>query len=271
MKYTYLSSLLIATTSVVFVTNTANAATFTGYDENTGTTPLTSLTSPNSQAAFNNFSAQLNGVGITTESFETTPVGTAINGLVKTISGTNATFSYIDKGTGLPVSTTTTTSVQQAAGNGFTNAGTYPTDGVRGISINSANTLSINFSNPLAAFGYFGTDLGDGGNVLTMNFFNGANQVNSTPIVTGANSANSSEYFFGFIANNSAQYFDKVVFSSSINGGGDAIGIDQIKIGTPAQLAATIPEPAHLLGTIVFGGSVVILKRKQKITRSTSK
>jgi hypothetical protein len=45
--------------------------------------------------------------------------------------------------------------------------------GYYGISIDSANNFSISFSNSLAAFGYFGPDLGDGGNILTMKFSNG--------------------------------------------------------------------------------------------------
>ncbi len=190
--------------------------------------------------------------------------------MVTTISGTVASFAYTVKATGASATGGATTQVQQAnPTTGFTNAGTYPTDGVRGISINSANNLSISFSNALAAFGYFGTDLGDAGNTLTMNFYNGATLLSSTPVTTGTGSANSSEFFFGFIADTPAQEFNRVDFISSLSTGGDAIGIDQIKIATPAQ--KKVPEPSAILGTLLFGGCVVALKRRHQQARSTKR
>jgi hypothetical protein len=258
---------------MVLLSDNAHAVTFNGYDPNNGVgSPpprLTTATSPNSQAAFANFSSNLNGATVTTESFETaaTPVGTFIDGLSTSISGTNATFSYTKKSDGSSANGGSTTQVQLADSAGNTNSGTYPTDGVRGISINSANNFSISFSNPLAAFGYFGTDLGDNSNTLTMKFFNGSTEVNSTLIPVNSNSFNSSEFFFGFIADNPTQYFNRVAFVSSISTTGDAIGIDQIKIGTPGQVTTAVPEPSSLLGTLIFGGSVMLIRRR--FTRST--
>ncbi len=283
MKYLQLSFLLTAATAASLIATSASAATFTGYDENqnpfisgsaTQQQPLTIAQSPNSQAAFNNFSAKLNGATVTTESFETTSVGTAINGLVKTISGTNATFQYTTKasrvggvggaeGSGTTAVTGSTAAVQQKDSNGLTNSGTYPTDGSRGISINSANDFSISFANTIAAFSYFGTDLGDNNNQLTMKFYNGTTLLNSSLIVPGVNSFNSSKYFFGYIADNPTLYFNKVVFSNSINSNGDAIGIDQLKIASAGQLTP-VPEPSSIVGTLIFGGAVILLKRRQK-------
>jgi hypothetical protein len=268
LKYLFLSSIVSATASVVLLSNSANAATFSGYDlNNTPSLPLTAATSPNSQAAFANFSSNLNGGTVITESFENIPTTTFINGLSTSISGTTATFSYTKKIDGSSANGGTSTQVQLAGANGnpagFTNAGTYPTDGFQGISINSSNNFSISFNNPLAAFGYFGTDLGDSSNTLTMQFFNGASLVNSTSVPVNTGSANSSEFFFGFISDNPTQYFDRVAFVSSISTTGDAIGIDQIKVGTPAQVTA-VPEPSSLLGTLLFGGSVMLVKRRSR-------
>lgn len=273
MKYKSISSIVGALAPVFLLNHAANAANFSGYDQNFGTTPLTTATSPNSQAAFNTFSSNLNGSTVTTESFETIPVGTPIDGLNTSISGTTAIFSYTTKATpgnpSIPVAGTSTTSVQQAAASGasagFTNSGTYPTDGTRGISINSTNNFSISFNNTLAAFGYFGTDLGDASNTLTMNFYNGTTLVNSYSIPQYVGGLNSSEFFSGFIADNSTQYFNKVEFSSSSTSlTGDAIGIDQIKIGTPTQVVNQVPEPSSLVGTLLFGGSIVLMKRSSK-------
>jgi hypothetical protein len=278
LKYLFLGSIVSATASAVLVSSTANAVTFVGYDANPSTSsnppPLAFDPNSNSQLAFNNFSSNLNGATVTTESFETTatPVGALIDNLSSIVSGTTAKFSY-KKSDGSSASSTTspTTQVQQAGSDGLTNAGTYPTDGSRGISINSTNKFSISFADTitgqptlLAAFGYFGTDLGDLNNALTMQFFNGSTLLNPNelPIAVPTTSKNSSKFFFGYIADNSTQYFDRVVFlNSSTN---DAIGIDQIKVGTPAQVTTAVPEPSSLLGTLLFGGSVMLVKRRSR-------
>jgi hypothetical protein len=288
MKFTALGSIVSATASAVLLSgNNANAASFSGYDVNIHTTkdingvvtavtaPLTSAEATNSTAAFASFSAQLNGTNVTTESFETanTPLGTPIDGLSTVISGITANFSYKTKDI-IPVSATggSSTKVQKSGANGnpagFTNSGTYPTDGFNGISINSSNTFSITFSSRIAAFGYFGTDLGDLNNALTMHFFNGTTLLNPSELAIQVpnSSKDGSEYFFGFIADSPAQYFDKVVFDSSKTG--DAIGIDQIKIGTAAQITTPVPEPSSLVGTLLFGGSIAMIKRRQRRARS---
>jgi hypothetical protein len=271
LKYLSLSSIVSAVAAAVLLSDTANAVTFNGFDQNNGVgnppPRLTTATSPNSQAAFANFSSNLNGATVTTESFENIPTTTFIDGLSTSISGTTATFSYTKKSDGSSANGGATTQIQQADASGNTNSGTYPTDGVRGISINSSNNFSISFSNPLGAFGYFGTDLGDNSNILTMKFFNGATEVNSTLIPVNANSFNSSEFFFGFISDNPTQYFDRVAFVSSISSNGDAIGIDQIKVGTPAQVTTAVPEPSSLLGTLLVGGSVMLVKRRSRRTK----
>ncbi len=272
MRYKYWNWTLGGTALAISIGGTAQATTFTGYDNNTGAAPLTAATSPNSQAAFNSFLTNVNGANVTTESFETTPVGTAIDGLTKTISGTTATFAYTKKSDGTSATAGTTTQVQSKDTNGFTNAGTYPTDGNRGISINSANNFSISFNNLQAAFSFFGTDLGDNNNTLTVNLFNGITLVNSYIYPSNTGAANSSLFFYGFIADNSSQYFDKVALVSSIDTTGDAIGLDQITIGTPAQVSTKLPEPATIFGTMLLGGSIAAFKRKQqKIIRSVKK
>jgi hypothetical protein len=264
MKYRSLGSIASIIMSTVLINGAANAVTLNGYDLNTSSIPLTKVTAPNSEGAFKTFSDNLADATVTTESFE--GASGAINGLIRTISGTTATFSYTQKNPtdpnnpGVPV--TASTSVQKADSFGFTNSGTYPTDGLYGISINSANNFSISFSNSLAAFGYFGTDLGDSNNILTMKFFNGTTLVNSTAIPTNVGSANSSEFFFGFIADSPAEEFNRVEFVSSSSG--DAIGIDQIKIATSSQVKTKIPEPASIWGTLLCGGCLVAIKRRSK-------
>jgi hypothetical protein len=275
-------SIFGTTVAAVLSIGNATAATFSGYDINPNppTTnppfagiPLNTANTPSSQAAFVDFSKKLNGATVTTESFETsaTPVNTPIDGLSTSISGTTATFLYTKKSDNNTATTTgASTRVQTVDADGFTNSGTYPTQGVRGISINSANNFSISFSQKLAAFSYFGTDLGDNSNTLTMEFYNGTALILSNQIPFNSGSADSSEFFFGFIADNPTQEFNKVAFVSSISSNGDAIGIDQIKIATPAQIVPSpaVPEPATILGTLIFGGAAVARKRKQQLSKS---
>jgi hypothetical protein len=271
MKYLAFSS-LISLTAVALLSGSARAATFSGYDTNpTNNTRLLFDPNSNSQAAFNSFSTQLNGIGITTDSFEdttnptTTVVGNAIDGLVRVISGTTATFSLKTKADPLVSAPSGTSTQVQKKQTGVLANGTYPTDGNNFISVNTTYNFSIAFSAPVAAFGYFGTDLGDNSNVLTMQFYNNGTLIPNNPtnaVDAGTGSANSSKFFYGFIADNSTQYFDKVVFSNSASN--DAIGIDQITIGTPTQVTTSVPEPSSLLGTMLFGGSVILIKRRAR-------
>ncbi|WP_310487455.1 hypothetical protein [Chamaesiphon sp. VAR_69_metabat_338] len=244
------------------MSNAANAVTLSGYDTNP-VNDIRLLNPVNSQTAFGNFSANLDSATVTTESFETTatPNGSFIDGLTTQISGITANFSY-KKDSGASANGGASTQVQQTSIGGVLGNGAYPTDNVRFISINSSNNLSINFSSSIAAFGYFGTDLGDSGNILTMQFFNANNTLVSSQVIGSTGSANSSQFFFGFIADSPSEEFNRVVFSNSASN--DAIGIDQIKIATPTQVKTKIPEPASVWGTLLCGGCLVAIKRRLK-------
>lgn len=291
MKYSRLSSVLTVTASVALIANPVNAASFTGYDQNNKPLisvgnpplPLTIAESPNSQAAYNLFVADTNVGSVTTESFEsfsTSPTtGPNINGLSTLISGVTANFSYTRK-TGITPLTTKVEKADTTYGlfGGVTGNGTYPTDGNQGLSINSANNFSISFTSPLRAFGYFGTDLGDNNNILTMIFTLGGAPVDSIVVPTFTGGQNSSKFFFGYIGDTATTLFDKVEFSSSLANvtPSDAIGIDQLRVATAAQITGTatvvaVSEPTTILGTLLFGGSVVALKRRQRTARSISK
>ncbi len=285
----------------MLVANNANAVSFTGYDQNfkpliaTGTPPstvgnppfpLTVSESPNSQSAYDQFIADTNTVTVSTEGFESfstsSTTGQTIDGLSTSISNVNATFSYLKKSDNSAL----TTKVQKADATyglfgGVNGNGTYPTDGTQGLSINSANKLSIAFASPLRAFGYFGTDLGDNNNVLTMIFTLNGNPVESVIVPSFPGGQNSSKFFFGYIGNTASTLFDKVEFSSSLNNTtpSDAIGIDQIRVASAAQVTGTtifvnptsVPEPSSMLGTLLIGGSILALKRQQKLDRSAAK
>ncbi len=229
----------------------------------------------------NNLS-QIHTVTVSTESFESFPTSRIIDGLSTSISTVSVTFSYIRKSDSTPLTTT----VQRADTTyglfgGVNGNGTYPTDGNQGLSIDSANKFSIDFGAPIRAFGYFGTDLGDNSNVLTMIFTRNGNQVDSVVVPTFPGGQNSSKFFFGYIGDTASTVFDRVEFSSSLNNTtpSDAIGIDQIRVATAAQVTGTtifvnptsVPEPSAILGTLLCGGAILALKHQQQLDRSTKK
>jgi hypothetical protein len=230
---------------------------FLGYDANPNQgTVLPINQRPNSTAAFNAFNANLGGTGVINQGFESLPTGN-INNTAVNFSGVTGTPRYTLKSTGVDVGLP----VRQADGNGFTNSGTFPTEGTKGISINSANNFAINFSQALQAFSFWGTDLGDNNNTLTVQLYNAGTQVNSQLIdYLGAGAGDSSVFFYGVIGA-TGEVFDEVRLVSSINSTGDAIGLDQFTVGTPAQVTSTdpmtstnaVPTPALLPGLLGMG------------------
>jgi hypothetical protein len=256
LKFLALCSFLALPAAIGLAQPAQALSLFAGYDENpTGDTVLPIASRVNSTAAFNQYLSNLTGV--TTESFETTAVGTPINDLAPMLSGVTSDFVYTADAAGTTsVGTGATVSVQKAnATTGMTNSGTFPTDGKQGISINSSNFFKIKFGSPLAAFSFWGTDLGDNKNALTVILRKAGVQVGSQPIdYLGANAGASSVFFFGAIAQNMAEQFDEVQLLSSITGS-DAIGIDQLTVGTLDQVTATskpVPTPALLPGLVAL-------------------
>lgn len=262
----------------------ANALSlFEGYDANPNNqTVLPEADRTNTSAAFFNFLQAIDNGSVTTESFEDLPTSQAIDGLSQDISGVTADFSYL-KPDNSSATGGSTTKVQLANSSGMTNSGTYPTDGEKGISINSSNQFSIDFSAPLAAFGFWGTDLGDRNNQLTVELLRDGTSVGSQLIdFLGADAGDSSVFFFGGLADNPAEQFNQVRLISSAKS--DAIGLDQLTIATPEQVAqaiiastgsgtatnpnssgdaAAIPTPALLPGLIGFGISLGRKRRSQ--------
>jgi hypothetical protein len=264
-KSLFCLSMLLTSAAIGIVLPAQALTLYTGYDANPNASSTNSVVLPlanrtNSIAAYNSYKANLGGNGVTTESYETVPHATTpIDGLVQQLSGVTATYSYTKKSDGSSAGASETVAVQKANSAGLTNAGTFPTDGVQGISINSANNFKIKFANPLAAFSFWGTDLGDRDNTLTVILRKAGVDVQSKLIdYLDANAGNSSVFFFGGIAQNAAEQFDEVELLSSINSTGDAIGIDQLTVGTATQVTPSstpVPTPALLPGLIALAAS----------------
>lgn len=198
------------------------------------------LPRPNSDAARAAFLSNL--VGVATENFESfadgavAPLSLNFGPDTATLTGGSAINSFF------PVS----------------GAGRIPTSGTKYFTAN--NTFSIAFSSPQAAFGFYGSDIGDFAGQLTMalNFAGGGSLVLNVPHTVGAPSA--SLLYFGVIATTAAENFTSIDFRTTTSD--DIFGFDDMTIGRQEQV---VPEPSTML---LFGAGAGLLFLRRKIGRS---
>jgi hypothetical protein len=120
----------------------------------------------------------------------------------------------------------------------------------------TSGSFDIGFSKPIAAFGFYGTDIGDqaGQIVLTLTDVNNLTstlQINTTGLEDG------SLLFYGFI--DTLKTYTHIAFSNS-SAGGDAFGFDDMVIGDLGQLLVppvlALPGTLALFGLALFGVAV---------------
>jgi hypothetical protein len=218
----------------------AQAVPVTFFGEDLGLGENTRLpATPNADAAQAAFLANLIGVG--TEDFESIAPGTG-SGVVLDfgVAGT-ATLSGSGFVNDIPAPST----------NGF---GRYPISGDRfwddAISSGSgANLFTIDFSDPVAAFGFYLVDAGDFNGQIRLTLTNGAVEVVDVPHTVGA--PGGSVAYFGLI--DTDNQYTKVQFSNTASGS-DAFGFDDLTVGSLQQV---IPEPGAValygIGLLVSG------------------
>ena len=202
---------------------------FSGIDNNgSNTVPLAST--PNSDAARNAFFANLVGVG--TETFETRSGGAplAIN------FGAAGTATVTGPGSVAIVPPGTTNGVGRYSVPSATSSRYWEAEaGVGGI--------VVNFSNPIAAFGFYGIDIGDfqGTVALRLTDEDGNTSTLNIPTASGK-AANGSVLYFGFY--DTAVQYTSVAFLTT-GGTGDFFGFDNFSIGSLEQVVPA-PEPMSL-------------------------
>lgn len=140
--------------------------------------------------------------------------------------------------------------VENVGSDGVGPDGRWATSGDQYWEAQSAN-FTINFiKDDIAAFGFYGTDIGDIQGQLTLNvtFSDGLSQIFNVGNTIGA--VDGSGLFWGMISDN--RFIQSITFGTTASA--DYFGFDDMTIGTVKQLD-TVPEPATLLllGAGLFG------------------
>lgn len=229
-----------AAASLMLAASSASAAVYFDEDLNFGTKPLTGI--PLSQAAEADFLALLSGTG--TETFEsltgktgafdlTFPGSTGDltaalngNGAVRTLAAGAA-----DQGR-YSVPAGSSTNYLEVAGRTCTPTGCPATGG-----------FEITFSQSVAAFGFYGIDIGDFEGQLSIEFVReDGTSVGGGPVeIQHSLGLTGSVLFFGFVADSVSDLFRTVRFlTTDAIGQSDVFAFDNMTVGTYCQVAGAV-------------------------------
>jgi len=183
------------------------------------------------ETARNNFLSNLAGVG--TEDFETFAAGDTLPISITFPGAGTATLA----GSGL-----TADMIFDTPG-----AGRFATSGTNYLEATSG--FNLTFDQPVVAFGFYGTDIGDFNGQITIALDNGENFL----VPNTVNGPDSSLLFFGVIDMAS---FTSVMFGNTTGAPPftDVFGFDDMTVGSPQQVVVQnnpVPEP----GTFLLLGS----------------
>ena len=247
----------------------ATYTTFSGVDLNSATdTNLTPLAStPLSDAKAVSFGGNL--FRTSTEDFESQALGDAA-GRILTFAGDGPSLTATLSTSGLPEvyevtpsGTPTSCIVTSFVSNGPTDCeGRYsvPSTSKRFLLVDAdkdnVNTFVVTFNQAIAAFGFYGIDLGDFDGTVSLELLNSdRSTVLDTISVTAGSGpgANGSVNFFGFVSDAAASDFYGVRFKlTSTTDTVDTFGFDNFTIAERSQLSrippgGNAPEPGTLL------------------------
>lgn len=224
----------IITTIFCGITTQASAIPMTFFGEDRGIFDQNGVPSGvdfvNSKAAESEFLSHLVGVG--TEDFESFS------------DGTNEPLNMDFPGAGsATLSGSGEVDNDPGTGQNATSGNNWWRTGANG-------DFTITFDNPVAAFGFFGIDIGDVGAQLTLTLANGSSIDIDIPhtLESGGPSSgqNGSVIYFGYIDEDNP--WTSATFSNPDIDGGDDFGFDDMTIGSIEQVETPpVPEPSTLL------------------------
>jgi hypothetical protein len=205
--------------------------TFFGEDLRDGARlPLAAY--PNAAAAEADFLSNLVGVG--TESFEGFAGGTRSNLL---LSFPGAGTATLDLGSGEVVSLPQGQATSDGR-YGISNDG--GSENFLDVEAGGAGSFAITFAQPVAAFGFYGIDIGDFGGELLLQI-SGSDELLTVPH-TATSRAEGAVLFFGFLATTVLETVTSVAFHTS-TGMGDYFGFDNFTIASLDQIGSQADPP----------------------------
>ncbi|MFN6979155.1 MAG: PEP-CTERM sorting domain-containing protein [Gemmobacter sp.] len=151
---------------------------------------------------------------------------------------------------------------------GSPGAGRFATSGSRYVQTAAGGDFSITFSSAIAAFGFYGTDIGDFGNGLILQLTKSGGSTVDLAVgntVGSGGSTNGSLLFFGFIDLN--ETYTSIAFLNQ-PGGVDIFGFDDMTIGDRRQIVnpPVVPLPAALPLSLAALGLLGALKMRRRKT-----
>jgi hypothetical protein len=221
--------------------------TFSGIDNNGN--PSLQVSPTNASGAESQFKAALSGAG--TEDFETYAVGTSAP---LSLNFGSAGMATMTGGDGMIAGN----SAGKTDGNGrYSVTKVGGGDGLRFWEVDAGGTgdFNIDFSVPIAAFGFYGVDIGDFLGTVSVGLWSSGTPLTTFAVPSAATTvADGSIIYFGVVATTSAEEFTQVRFRTT-SGNEDVFAFDNMTIGVRQQV--TIPAPASLalvgLGLIGLG------------------
>ncbi len=227
-----LTNRLVIVSALMSASVFAAPVTFFGLDQGPGEYGrLTTYT--NATAASNDFLSQLVGVG--TETFEGFK------------DGKNAPLTLTFPGAGTATLSGYGASIDQVTGSGSNGVGRYAISGSKFVETGDKG-FTITFADPVAAFGFWGVDIGDFGGDLIIK------TTNDTYTLNTKNNPGGSVLFWGII---DTSLFTSITFSNTA-AGTDYFAFDNMTIGSLAQInpntGSEVPEPS----TIALAGAGLI-------------
>ncbi|MEE4536906.1 MAG: PEPxxWA-CTERM sorting domain-containing protein [Erythrobacter sp.] len=196
------------------------------------------------------FLAQLTA-GVSTEDFESfTPV---VSPSSLTFQGSAGTISASLSGPGGEV-------------RGIPGSGRFATSGSNYFNI--SGDFQIDFSNAIAAFGFFGTDIGDFDGQVTLELLRLGQLPEVVVIPNTIGAPNASLLYFGVI--DTANPFTGLRFGNTA-AGSDSFGFDNLTIGDVGQVTGAVPEPSTwALMLLGFFGIGAVMRRRKDVTTTVS-